>query len=283
MNALFAQIERSGPSRRPEAPAGAPAGVAGPGLVTFKTSDTPSLESVEIDPVQARLKRLRRSVTTAARLFHHVLGSRHYKPAMLTLTYRNVDGFKPLHISELIKRIRHWVTRRGHVLRYVWVAELQMRGALHYHVLLWLPRGVTLPKPDKQGWWPHGSTRIEWARNAIGYLCKYVSKFDGQGTLPKGARLHGSGGHDDFAKQIRQWFNLPTWLKCLAGVESRFVRVKGVGLVERRTGVCVPSPWRVSFVGGRLVATRLFTYPEALRDVAGPWSDIALHREAQAQ
>ncbi len=236
------------PSSRHFAPAGAMADAGGSGLVTFKTSDTAG-DVVEIDQVQCRLKRLRRSVTTAARLFHHVLAGQGFKPAMLTLTYRDVDGFRPRHISALLQRIRQWIERRRHVLRYVWVAELQRRGALHYHVLLWLPCGLTLPKPDKQGWWPHGSTRIEWARNAIGYLCKYVSKLDGQATLPKGARLHGSGGHDDFARQIRQWFNLPTWLKSLVGVESRFVRLKGVGLVERSTGVCMQSPWRVSLRG----------------------------------
>ena len=267
---------------RPDAPAGAPGALGASGLVIFKTSDTALLESIEIDLVEARMKRLRRSITWAARLFEHCLGKRQYKPAMLTLTYRDVDGFRPRHISELIKRIRQWASRRGHALRYVWVAELQRRGALHYHVLLWLPRGLTLPKPDKQGWWPHGSTRIEWARNAIGYLCKYVSKFDELGFIPKGARLHGAGGYDEFAKQIRQWVNLPTWLKALAGVGSRYLRVKGVGLVERSTGVCVQSPWRMSFSGGRLIATRLFTYPEALRDVAGPYSEIALHRLAAA-
>jgi len=197
---------------------------------------------------------------------------------MLTLTYRDVDGFRPRDVSELLKHIRNWLSRRGHVLRYVWVAELQARGALHYHVLLWLPRGLTLPKPDKQGWWPHGHTRIEWARNAIGYLCKYVSKFDGEEQLPKGCRLHGSGGHDEFAKSIRQWFNLPSWLKALAGVGERFVRIKGVGLVERETGLCLQSPWRVSFSGGRTFATQIFEYPNGLPHVAGPYSRLAAFR-----
>lgn len=273
MNHLLSSVLGRGPRHEAAAPAGAADRAAGPGLVTLKTSDTPLTDdSVEIDQVQARLKRLRRSVTTAARLFAFGLGTRQFKPAMLTLTYRDVDGFRPGHISALLKHIRQWMKRKGHRMRYVWVAELQRRGALHYHVLLWLPRGLTLPKPDKQGWWPHGHTRIEWARNAVGYLCKYVSKFDGQAALPKGCRLHGSGGHDDFAKPIRRWFNLPTWLKSLAGVESCFVRVKGVGLVERGTGVCVPSPWRVSLVGARVIATRLFTHPQALRNIEGPYS-----------
>ena len=64
-----------------------------PGLVIFKTSDTPDLETIEIDQVACRLKRMRRSVTVAARLFSHVIGRRQFKPAMVTLTYRDVDGF----------------------------------------------------------------------------------------------------------------------------------------------------------------------------------------------
>ena len=194
--------------------------------------------------------------------------------AMLTLTYRDVNGFEPRHISALLKHIRQWLSRRKKPFIYVWVAELQQRGALHYHVLIWLPRGLTLPKPDKQGWWTHGSTRIEWAKRPIGYLCKYVSKLDIKGGLPKGARLHGSGGFDQFARTIRQWFNLPTWLKHIAGVGSKFVRVKGIGLVDRDSGICLQSPWRVSCYGGRVFATKIFDYPDSMTNVSGPYSLI---------
>lgn len=244
------------------------------GLVSLKTSDTPIPQSVEIDQVKARHTRLKRSILVAAKLFEYAFRGLLMRPAMLTLTYRDVDGFEPRHISELLKRIRHWLDRRGQSFHYVWVAELQQRGALHYHVLIWLPKGLTLPKPDKQGWWPHGSTRIEWARHPVGYLIKYASKFDIKEGLPKGARLHGSGGFDQAAKQIRRWFNLPTWLKSCAGVGSRFVRVKGVGLVTADTGVCVQSPWRVSIHAGRVFANKVFEYVGGLRDIVGPYSLI---------
>ncbi len=243
-----------------------------PGLVLLKTSDTPGQKEVLIDQKKARMSRLRRSIIWAARLFEFGLRGLRYRPAMLTLTYRDVDGFEPCHVSECLKRIRQWLDRRGQRLHYVWVAELQQRGALHYHVLIWLPKGLTLPKPDKQGWWPHGSTRIEWARRPVGYLCKYASKFDTKQELPKGVRLHGGGGFDDLAKQVRRWCNLPSWLKPLAGIDSRFVRIKGVGLVERDTGLCVPSPWRVSCCAGRVTAWKLFEYVGGLQDIGGPYS-----------
>ncbi|MHB1666776.1 rolling circle replication-associated protein [Thiomonas sp.] len=251
-----------------------------PGLVNYGTSGTPAFRSVEIDEKAGRMKRMRRSVLTTARMVQFELGPRRFKPAMLTLTYRDVDGWQRCHISDLLQRIRHWLARRGHAFPYVWVAELQQRGALHYHVLLWLPRGLTLPKPDKQGWWPHGHTRIEWARNAVGYLVKYVSKFDSDAQLPKGARLHGGGGLDQFGRQVRRWFNLPAWLKPFAGIGDQYVRIQRVGLVERSTGVCVQSPWRVSFSGGRLVATELFRYVGGILDIAGPYSRLDAPRGA---
>lgn len=262
------------------APEGAPlcgerrAPQASAGLVQIKTSDTLNPQSIEIDQEQARLARLRRSVLTAASLLQFQQLNFRPRMAMLTLTYRDVNGFEPRHISALLKHIRQWLSRRKKPFIYVWVAELQQRGALHYHVLIWLPRGLTLPKPDKQGWWTHGSTRIEWAKRPIGYLCKYVSKLDIKGGLPKGARLHGSGGFDQFARTIRQWFNLPTWLKHIAGVGSKFVRVKGIGLVDRDSGICLQSPWRVSCYGGRVFATKIFDYPDSMTNVSGPYSLI---------
>jgi len=250
-----------GGSRAPLAPA--------PGLVLLKTSDT---QPLEIDQQGARLTRMRRSLIWSSNLIQEALGPLGYKPVMLTLTYRDVDGGNPRDISECLKCIRQWLNRRERALHYVWVLELQQRGTPHYHVVIWLPRGLTLPKPDKQGWWPHGHTRIEWARKAVGYLLKYASKFDSKCGLPKGSRLHGSGGLDANGKQIRRWVNLPTWLKSLAGVRSRFVRLKGGGLVDRDTGVCLWSPWRVSCRNGKVFAIKLFDYAGGIDHVGGPYS-----------
>lgn len=207
-----------------------------------------------------------------------LLRQRH-RTAMLTLTYRQVGEWSPHHISDLLRHIRNWLKRRGHRLRYVWVAELQQRGALHYHALLWLPRGLTLPKPDKQGWWPHGSTRIEWARKPVGYLAKYASKLDSKSGIgfPSGARLHGRGGLEELGRSVAQWFNLPTWAREICDLAGRAMRVKGIGLVERTSGVCLPTPWRVSrSPSGTLYAERLFCHLGALRGVEGPFSWLPL-------
>lgn len=265
---------KTGPAMRPGAPSGAPGAAAGPGLVSSHTSGT-STDLIEIDPFLTRLRRMARSVLTASRMHEFELRHKRFKPAMLTLTYREVDGWHQRHISELLRHIRNWMRRRGHRLRYVWVAELQQRGALHYHVLLWLPRGLTLPKPDKQGWWTHGSTRIEWARKPAGYLAKYASKLDSKVGIgfPAGARLHGKGGLEEFGRSVAQWFNLPQWAREICDLAGRAVRRKGIGLVERDSGVCLPTPWRMSrSPSGTAYVQRVFSYRDALRGVAGPFS-----------
>jgi len=259
------------------APPGAHATRGGPGLVSTHTSGTPEGQ-VEVDPHRTRLRRLRRSVLTAVRMHEYELRHQKFKPAMLTLTYREVGAWNPRHISELLQRIRVWLRRRGYSLRYVWVAELQQRGALHYHALVWLPRGLTLPKPDKQGWWTHGSTRIEWARKPAGYLAKYASKLDSKVGLgfPRGARLFGKGGLEPFGRSVAQWFNLPQWAREVCDLAGRAVRLKGMGLVDRESGVCLPSPWRVSrSPSGTTLAERAWSYVRALREVAGPFSWLA--------
>jgi hypothetical protein len=261
-------------SARTSAPAGAPGGTARAGLVTSHTSGT-SGSLIEIDPFLTRLRRLRRSVLTAVRMHEYELLHKRHRPAMLTLTYREVGGWNPRHISELLRHVRNWLKRRGHRLRYVWVAELQQRGALHYHALVWLPRGLTLPKPDKQGWWPHGSTRIEWARKAAGYLAKCASKLDSKVGIgfPSGARLYGKGGLEEYGRAVAQWFNLPTWAREVCDLAGRAVRLKGVGLVDRESGVCLPSPWRMSrSESGTTLVERKWSYLHGLRGVDGPFS-----------
>ena len=112
----------------------------------------------------------------------------------LTLTYRLGTDWQPRHVTGA-SRIRHWVQHRGVRFRYVWVAEQHKSGRVHYHAIVWLLRGLTMPKPDKQGWWPHGFTNVQWARKGIAYLVKYATKTATSSVpFPRGCRSHGHGG-----------------------------------------------------------------------------------------
>lgn len=178
-------------------------------------------ESIVLDPRKMRCRRLRRTITEAARLHErHTewdsqrLGRSAYRKTFITLTYRDVRGWNRCHISRFVRLMRQWFGRRGHACRFVWVAELQKRGALHYHLVVWVPRRLRLPRPDVCGWWSHGSSKIETARNPIGYLVKYATKTtpDTLKRLPKGVRLHGNGGHDPQARVSLREKLMPAWI-----------------------------------------------------------------------
>lgn len=179
-------------------------------------------EALVVDPKRARIGRLRTSVREAAKLHEqaadwasHRLGRSAYRKTFITLTYRDGDDWQRRHISEFVKNLRQWMARRGGRCLYVWVAETQKRGALHYHVLVWVPRRLRLPRPDACGWWPYGMSNIETARNPVGYMVKYATKTTPADLkrLKKGVRLHGNGGHDPVNRVALRQTMAPWWLK----------------------------------------------------------------------
>lgn len=190
---------------------------------------------------------MQRSVRTAAELHADETqrGGFRCKAAMVTLTYAPEIAWEPRHVTGLLKAVRQYLARRGHACRFVWVLELTQAGRPHYHVLFWLPRGLSLPKPDRQGWWPHGSTRIEWARSPVGYLCKYASKGCEECQLPKGARLCGLGGLSAEGRRVRSWRLCPAWVREVFGVDDRPIRAPGGGWLSRLTGDWEPPRWRL--------------------------------------
>lgn len=233
-------------------------GMVSAGLVSSSTSEKPR-DKFKIEPKEARLKKMKCSVLTSSRLQMEDLqqGGFRCKIAMLTLTYQELDGWNPRHISELLTHIRKWCQRNGIPFRYVWVGELQKRGALHYHILIWLPKGRSLPKPDKQGWWKHGHTKIEWAKNALGYIAKYASKGQQDAHhFPKGCRIHGCGGLSAVARSERCWWSMPGWVREITTIEDEPRRPKGGGILLKSTGEILESPWRIEFTSMGIYAVR---------------------------
>jgi hypothetical protein len=211
------------------------------------------LGSIPLDPSVSRYLRMRRRILTASRL--HVEQVGHWRAAMLTMTYRPGVTWDGRHVSDCLRNIRQWLIRRGVACRYVWVMELTKAGIPHYHAVVWLPLGIKLPKLDDAGWWPHGSTRMEWARHAVGYVSKYVSKGQEGIKLPSGARMYGVGGLTGDALAESRWWALPTWLRGLVARGDTVRRAPpgtGGGWLHRDTGELFQSPWRVWFSNGRL-------------------------------
>jgi len=221
------------------------------GLVHSVSSDT---QLIEISPNQQRWKKLRCATITSARLLQAQLsrgGQRTY-PVMITLTYSPRVLWNSRHVSAFLKNAREWFRRRGHKFYYVWVAELMKSGMVHFHVIVWMPKGYRLPKPDRRGWWPHGLTRIEAARNPVGYIAKYCSKADQPNSFPKGLRTHGRGGLDAIGQIEMRWWSAPRWVRQWCSSITDVRRVTGGGFVCVDTGEWRASPWRILFYGAKI-------------------------------
>lgn len=228
---------------------------SGAGLVLSKTTRPRGdfeISQHKEDVFARRFGRMRRAVWWSgqghAERFSGWFGQRAW---FVTLTYRPGQEWGPEHIANALNNCRKWLKRQcGQKLRYTWVAELQQRGAVHYHVIVYLPKRLSMPKWDKQGWWPHGFTNTQVAKTGVGYLMKYVSKFSPYHQFPRGMRIYGIGGMNDQARSIRSWFNLPEWVKAEYGVGD--VTRRACGYVVRSTGEILASPWVVMRGGGRL-------------------------------
>ena len=183
-------------------------------------------EDVMVNPVKSRLRRMRKRVLAWGRLFPEGGCG-----ILVTLTYRPGVEPSPRDISAFLRRVRRALG--PDLLGYCWVAEVQRRGALHYHVVLVVRGpGVRIPKPDVAGWWPHGMSRVERARNAVGYLGQYVRKASQKVGLPAGFRMFAVVWREvvSTARFLLRLSALPRWLWEVLDLES----VVASGVLPRR-------------------------------------------------
>lgn len=269
-----------------------------PGLVSIPTtqkrrSHTPfavkaasqaaaeAVDGFEPDPAARRLSRLRMCIGAAAACMKaelHAVWDR-FRVVMVTLTYAGTNAdWDANHIRAFMDNVRKWCAAQRIPCRYVWVAELQKRGVIHYHVALWLPQDAKLPKPDKQGWWKHGMTRIETARDAAAYLMKYLSKGCneiGNASLPRGARSHGRGGLGQQWRDVMTWLSLPSFVKAHCPVQDvrSWRRVKGGGWLPRWGGDVMRSEFQRVIVAGKAMVQRVCKHGRPM-ETTGAWSFI---------
>jgi hypothetical protein len=221
-----------------------------PGLVEQITSQEKTYRSArstqQLLNKQQRINRMKKGVGAHADASREAMerGGHRVQPIMVTPTYAPGVDWHPKHITGLVNAFRdHFGYRSGKKLSYQWVMELTKKGVPHYHLLLWVPLDFRFPKPDDQGWWPHGSTRIERAEKAAGYIVKYASKGDVENPIPHGARLFGTGG-EPAAALARHRACLPRWLRVKVAT-GRARRVTGVGWLAVDTGEIFQSPYIV--------------------------------------
>jgi len=207
---------------------------------------------------------------------------------MVTLTYRDDVPWQAHHISKFMDAVTKYGKRRwGVVLPYVWVSEMMENGKVHYHVLIWIPRGKgkKIPKPDDSGWWPHGSSNIGKSSVPIGYLVKYASKLKSKNdrrSFPRGARLHGGGGLSAFNRAKLAWRMLPSYVRDVLGLEKGSdgklklpVRVRGGGFAPRSAARLVEvEGW--SRKKGCYVLRKVWECVQESARVISPWEFLEI-------
>ena len=266
-------------------------GAEGAGLVSSKTSP---LENKSTSPLQRengplqidfgkenvarrRVKRLKRGVWLGGKL--HGLAENGHRPPVchfVTLTYVGTDDWRADHISAATEQYRRHCAALGVACRYLWVAELQKRGAVHYHLLCWLPNGIRMPYWDRAHkrpsgriagpFWSHGMSNTQVSKSGVGYLMKYLSKLGDLTVFPPHLRLHGCGGLTLQARQVRAWHNLPEWAKNEHGVGD--LRRQGSRLIVVETGEILEPMYSVRHVPGAIILTLLRDLPERRHDGA---------------
>ncbi|MGS1118403.1 rolling circle replication-associated protein [Castellaniella sp. UC4442_H9] len=175
----------------------------------------------------------------------------------VTLTYRAGETYTSKDLSKFRAALFAHVRRSHPTLKiplpYLWVLDrggvgevkddVVTTGVLHYHLLLWVPRGFPL-RERLAKWWAHGSTWHERCRRPNDWTT-YMTKAT-RATFPKGSRLYGCGGLDDVGKLAVARAGWPRWLLRHIPRGEHANRIVGAGWVHIETGVLYESPyvWR---------------------------------------
>ena len=216
----------------------------------FRVVDKRTGEVLEIDTVQSYLSRLHRRCVG----FAMVAGREVKQWQMCTLTYPPNVAWSKNHVKEFVRLLYRHNPNLPRV--YAWVAELQLRGALHYHIVL--PDGF-VDWADAWKIWEGvigACGRVDFSRPAAKqgkgsgvalYLSGYVSKMEQKiGHFPRGARKYGFGikGLSEGARLVVRRDALPSWVRVATSKKDLPKRAKvGGGFVNGE--VKLESPYKV--------------------------------------
>lgn len=231
----------------------------------MKIEDKFTGETFNTENSNSRLVRLSKRVRAFGDALDHLRQSQDFILKMITLTYAPDNSWEKNQIRTFMKSLRGVV--RESLFAYGWVAELQKRGAVHYHVYCAVTPGTVIPQPDSSGMWPYGFSRVETG-NSPYYLLSYASKkYQKVGKFPKGMRMLHVWIRKGLLPKLERWvFDLsayPNWLtdQLLASGSSyvgnlprRHInggwKVKHTrSIPNHEIWVYFPSPYRVVHMG----------------------------------
>jgi len=161
-----------------------------------------------IDTVKNRYNRMVNRIKSWAELINGVEGNK--RLVMVGLTYRPGEEWNPNDIREFMSKVKRKLGEK--LLGYAWVSELQERGAIHYHVLMYFKKGTRFPLPDKSGWWKHGSSSVTSAKSPW-YVLSYTKKAYQKNYefFPSGARAFAVWIQDSLLSEKLRFVSLKNW------------------------------------------------------------------------
>ncbi len=209
--------------------------VTGNSYITVLNRDTG--EFLTVDQREARKRRCRKRVLAWANTMKSYINNPKFRMVMIGLTYRPGVEWRANDVRDFIAQLKR-IVGKGNIVAIARVAELQARGAVHYHIIIIAKKGAKIPYPDKYGLWLHGSTRVEAARSPF-YLVSYTKKsYQKDGIFPKGIRMYEVWINPDYVGYLDRWLfrlsSLPGWFERVVredveNIGRKWVRLKGGG------------------------------------------------------
>ncbi|KAA3642056.1 MAG: hypothetical protein DWQ07_26025 [Chloroflexi bacterium] len=171
-------------------------------------------ETIDTGNRNPRLSKLARRVYAFSEAIKKLEDVREFDMKMITLTYAPGRQWQKNHVRDYLRAMRREI--KSSLLAYAWVAELQKRGAVHYHLYCIVEPGTRISRPDESGQWPHGMSRIERGRSVF-YIATYTSKhYQKVGHFPKGLRMYAVWIRKGLLSERDHWIfrlsSYPKWL-----------------------------------------------------------------------
>jgi len=177
---------------------------------------------------------------------------------MLTLTFR--DGSREQALGAIRRFLKAFRKVYGR-FKVFWWAELQRRGAVHYHVLV--VDAPFIPDRGLASLWPHGYVAARWfdGHRGFSYALKYARKLRKAyqqdyvlfSVLYKGFRVY---SHTRLTDTVARAFKLPAWLREWVWHFGELPRRVPGGWEFPSSGQVVTTPWRFDGADGEFVWLR---------------------------
>lgn len=209
------------------------------------------VKKIETSPLKhkKRVQRLKRKMSAFVKEHRRMSKIYGLYAVAITLTYPVGSVPSGKHVSSFIDKLRAKLKRMSKPLLYVWT--LECATAYHYHLMIWLPRGMRLDPKLLTRWWPHGHSDAEMCRFVFRWA-KYIAKPETKQGVAQGLRLFGAGGLDQEGQDAVRFAGLPRWLQGVLPVLSRPKRIPKVGWVDMLTGELFICPYVWTSRGMRL-------------------------------